>query len=56
MYDTIHYVEWDVSAICMGLASSLGAFLLAGGSKGKRIALPNAEIQIHQPTIYGKVH
>ena len=50
IYDTMHYVKCDVSTICMGLAASMGAFLLAGGAKGKRLALPNAEIMIHQPS------
>ena len=49
-YDTMHYVKCDVSTICMGMAASMGAFLLAGGAKGKRFALPNAEIMIHQPS------
>lgn len=50
IYDTMHYVKCDVSTICMGMADSMGAFLLAGGAKGKRFALPNAEIMIHQPS------
>ena len=49
IYDTMQYIKCDVSTICMGLAASMGAFLLAGGAKGKRMALPNAEIMIHQP-------
>lgn len=49
----MQYVKCDVSTICLGLAASFGAFLLAGGTKGKRIALPNAEIMIHQPAIHG---
>ena len=53
IYDTMQYIECDVSTICIGLAASFGAFLLAGGTKGKRIALPNAEIMIHQPLIGG---
>ena len=53
IYDTMQYIKCDVSTICMGLAASFGAFLLAGGAKGKRIALPNAEIMIHQPLISG---
>lgn len=53
IYDTMQYVKCDVSTICIGLAASFGAFLLAGGTKGKRIALPNAEIMIHQPAIHG---
>ncbi len=54
IYDTMQYIKCDVSTICMGLAASFGASLLAGGAKGKRIALPNAEIMIHQPAIGGK--
>ena len=54
IYDTMQYIKCDVSTICIGLAASFGAFLLAGGAKGKRIALPNAEIMIHQPAIHGK--
>lgn len=50
IYDTMHYVKCDVSTICMGMAASMGAFLLAGGKKGKRFALPNAEVMIHQPS------
>ena len=50
IYDTMHYIKCDVSTICMGLAASMGALLLAGGTKGKRMALPNAEIMIHQPS------
>ncbi len=53
IYDTMQYIKCDVSTICIGLAASFGAFLLAGGKKGKRIALPNAEIMIHQPAIHG---
>ena len=53
IYDTMQYVKCDVSTICLGLAASFGAFLLAGGTKGKRISLPNAEIMIHQPAIHG---
>ena len=49
IYDTMQYIKPDVSTICIGLAASMGAFLLAGGAKGKRYALPNAEIMIHQP-------
>ena len=49
IYDTVQYVKCDVSTFCMGMAASMGAFLLAGGTKGKRLALPNAEIMIHQP-------
>ncbi len=50
IYDTMNFIKCDVSTICMGLAASMGAFLLAGGTKGKRLALPNAEIMIHQPS------
>ena len=50
IYDTMHYIKCDVSTICMGMAASMGAFLLAGGTKGKRYALPNEEIMIHQPS------
>ncbi len=50
IYDTMQYIKCDVSTICIGLAASMGAFLLAGGAKGKRLALPNAEIMIHQPS------
>ncbi len=50
IYDTMHYIKCDVSTICIGLAASMGAFLLAGGIKGKRFALPNAEVMIHQPS------
>ena len=50
IYDTMNYVKCDVSTICVGLAASMGAFLLSGGTKGKRYALPNAEIMIHQPS------
>ena len=50
IYDTMQYIKCDVSTICMGMAASMGAFLLAGGAKGKRVALPNAEIMIHQPS------
>lgn len=53
IYDTMQYIRCDVSTICVGLAASFGAFLLAGGTKGKRIALANAEIMIHQPAIHG---
>ncbi len=49
IYDTMQYIKCDVSTICMGMAASMGAFLLAGGAKGKRFALPNAEVMIHQP-------
>ena len=55
IYDTMQYIKCDVSTICLGLAASFGAFLLAGGTKGKRMALPNAEIMIHQPAISGGV-
>lgn len=50
IYDTMQYIKCDVSTICCGMAASMGAFLLAGGAKGKRFALPNAEIMIHQPS------
>ena len=50
IYDTMQYIKCDVSTICLGMAASLGAFLLAAGTKGKRYALPNAEIMIHQPS------
>ena len=50
IYDTMNYIKCDVSTICMGMAASMGAFLLSGGAKGKRMALPNAEIMIHQPS------
>lgn len=53
IYDTMQYIKCDVSTICIGLAASFGAFLLAGGTKGKRTALPNAEIMIHQPAVHG---
>ena len=49
IYDTMQYIKCDVSTTCIGMAASMGAFLLAGGAKGKRFALPNAEIMIHQP-------
>lgn len=49
IYDTMHFIKCDVSTVCIGMAASMGAFLLAGGAKGKRMALPNAEIMIHQP-------
>ena len=49
IYDTMNYIKCDVSTICMGMAASMGAFLLAAGAKGKRLALPNSEIMIHQP-------
>ena len=53
IYDTMQYVKPDVSTICVGMAASMGAFLLSSGAKGKRYALPNAEIMIHQPLISG---
>ena len=53
IYDTMKYIKCDVSTICMGMAASMGAFLLSSGTKGKRIALPNSEIMIHQPLISG---
>lgn len=55
IYDTMQFVQCDVSTLCLGMAASFGAFLLAGGTKGKRMALPNAEIMIHQPAIGGGV-
>ena len=53
IYDTMQYIKCDVSTICMGMAASMGAFLLTAGAKGKRLALPNSEILIHQPLISG---
>ena len=50
IYDTMHYIKCDVCTTCIGMAASMGAFLLAGGAKGKRFALPNAEVMIHQPS------
>ena len=55
IYDTMHFVRCDVSTICIGMAASFGAFLLAAGMKGKRYALPNAEIMIHQPALSGGI-
>lgn len=55
IYDTMQYIRCDVSTICVGLAASFGAFLLAGGAKGKRFALSNAEIMIHEPAIHGGI-
>lgn len=55
IFDTMNYIKCDVSTICIGLAASFGAFLLAAGTKGKRFALPNAEIMIHQPAISGGI-
>lgn len=55
IYDTMQYIRCDVSTICLGMAASMGSFLLAGGAKGKRYALPNSEIMIHQPAIGGGV-
>ena len=55
IYDTMRFIQCDVSTICLGMAASFGAFLLAGGTKGKRFALPNAEIMIHQPGISGGI-
>lgn len=55
IYDTMQFIKCDVSTLCLGMAASFGAFLLAGGAKGKRMALPNAEIMIHQPAIGGGV-
>ena len=53
IYDTMNYIKCDVSTICIGMAASMGAFLLSAGTKGKRLALPNAEIMIHQPLVGG---
>ncbi len=53
IYDTMQYIKPDVSTICLGMAGSMGSFLLAGGAKGKRFALPNSEIMIHQPSVSG---
>jgi ATP-dependent Clp protease protease subunit len=53
IYDTMNYVKCDVATICLGMAASMGAFLLAAGAKGKRSALPNSEVMIHQPLIHG---
>jgi len=53
IYDTMQYIKCDVSTICIGMAASMGAFLLSSGAKGKRLALPNSEIMIHQPLISG---
>jgi len=53
VYDTMQHIKCDVSTICIGFAASFGSFLLAGGAKGKRMALPNAEIMIHQPAMHG---
>ena len=53
IYDTMNYIKCDVSTICIGMAASMGAFLLSSGAKGKRISLPNSEIMIHQPLISG---
>jgi ATP-dependent Clp protease protease subunit len=50
IFDTMNYIKCDVSTICIGMAASMGAFLLSGGTKGKRFALPNAEVMIHQPS------
>ncbi|MCI8864987.1 MAG: ATP-dependent Clp endopeptidase proteolytic subunit ClpP [Lachnospiraceae bacterium] len=50
IYDTMNYIKCDVSTVCIGMAASMGAFLLSGGTKGKRFALPNAEVMIHQPS------
>ncbi len=55
IYDTMQYIKCDVSTICLGMAASMGSFLLAGGARGKRYALPNSEIMIHQPAIGGGV-
>ncbi|ERK31867.1 ATP-dependent Clp endopeptidase proteolytic subunit ClpP [Clostridium intestinale] len=53
IYDTMQYIKSDVSTICLGLAASMGSFLLTAGAKGKRFALPNSEILIHQPSVHG---
>lgn len=53
IYDTMQYIKSDVSTICVGMAASMGSFLLTAGAKGKRFALPNSEILIHQPSVYG---
>jgi ATP-dependent Clp protease protease subunit len=55
IYDTMQYIKCDVSTICIGLAASMGAFLLSAGTKGKRLALPNSEIMIHQPLVSGGI-
>lgn len=55
IYDTMNYITCDVSTICIGIAASFGAFLLAGGTQGKRLVLPNAEVMIHQPAISGGI-
>ena len=55
IYDTMQFIKCDVCALCIGLAASFGSFLLAGGTKGKRMALPNAEIMIHQPAVSGGI-
>lgn len=55
IYDTMQFIKCDVCTLCIGLAASFGAFLLAGGTKGKRMALPNAEIMIHQPAVSGGI-
>lgn len=55
IFDTMNYIKCDVSTICVGLAASFGAFLLAAGTRGKRFALPNAEIMIHQPAVSGSI-
>ena len=56
IYDTMQYIKCDVSTVCIGMAASMGAFLLSGGAKGKRFALPNAEIMIHQPSGAAQAH
>lgn len=53
IYDTMNYIKCDISTICVGMAASMGSFLLCAGTKGKRLALPNSEILIHQPSVYG---
>jgi len=53
IYDTMNYIKCDINTMCIGMAASMGSFLLAAGTKGKRFALPNSEIMIHQPAVYG---
>lgn len=53
IYDTMRYIRCDVSTVCMGMAASMGAFLLAGGTRGKRFSLPHGQIMIHQPAVHG---
>ena len=56
IYDTMNYIKCDVSTICVGMAASMGAFLLSSGAKGKRFCLPNSEVMIHQPLILSLIH